>query len=113
MLAMSGRGGGGGGGGGGSGFRRPESARQFGVLAEIEELIGERGEGLVREYLCRWRGNYSARPRWVLLSQLRQNPSFNEAFEAYRHHGEMIIRPMRSDGEPEPEPIQEQEQGAR
>ena len=74
-------------------FRR--SANRRGVsLADVEEVLGERGAGATTEMLVRWKGMLSTRPSWVLLSELKKNPRFRDVYEEYTARGASIVAPL-------------------
>jgi hypothetical protein len=81
-----------------AGFRPPTHAARgkSSAFADIEEVLGERGEGLATEMLVRWRGIYSARPSWALLSNLRKNASFTQALAEYRTAGARVFVELES-----------------
>ena len=90
----------------------PSKETQFRTLADVGEILGERGRGNFKEMLVKWRGLLSSRPSWVLLIELKKNPSFRDVYEQYKRDGEAIVKPLEeAEAEIESEERERKEMG--
>ena len=82
-------------------FRRPAEGqvtrRSASVVmaANVEEIVGERGEEPYKEMLVRWSNHLNSRPSWVLEIELKKNASFAEVYKRYRSKGAVTLTAVK------------------